>query len=369
MSDLICLSHLRWGFVYQRPQHLLSRFSRTGRVFFFEEAVLDDGDDRLEIHHEAESGVVVAVPHLRHGTSPAGAIELQRRFLDDLVRENEIRDFVLWYYTPMALAFSDHLRPSLTVYDCMDELSAFKFASPELKEREAELFRRADLVFTGGHTLYESKRTQHPDVHPFPSSVDVPHFAQARNELPQPPDQVAIPYPRIGYCGVIDERIDLDLLAAVARARPEWHLVMIGPVVKIEQDTLPRLPNIHYLGGKTYKELPAYMAGWDAAILPFAKNESTRFISPTKTPEYLAAGRPAVSTSIRDVVRPYGEKNLIHIADTAEEWVTAIDAAVKERTDREWLRRVDEQLQTNSWDTTWKQMSALMASRAARVSV
>ncbi len=205
----------------------------------------------------------------------------------------------------MAIAFTRHLQPQAVVYDCMDELSAFQGASPTLKNYEAELFSRADLVFTGGQSLYESKVNQHPNVYAFPSSVDVPHFGQARN-LQEPADQAHIPHPRLGFFGVIDERMDIELLAGIAEARPDWHLVIIGPVVKIDPATLPQHENIHYLGGRDYKQLPAYLAGWDLAMLPFARNESTRFISPTKTPEYLAAGRPVVSTSIRDVVRPYG---------------------------------------------------------------
>jgi UDP-galactopyranose mutase len=283
--------------------------------------------------------------------------------LDQLLEAQEIDEYVAWYYTPMMLGFSAHLRPRVTVYDCMDELSAFRGAPPELRERERELFARADLVFTGGHTLYEAKRAQHGDVHAFPSSVDVAHFAQARQLIADPADQAAIPHPRIGYCGVIDERMDLELIADVAAARPEWHLVMLGPVVKIDPATLPSAANIHWLGGKKYNELPAYMSGWDVAMLPFARNESTRYISPTKTPEYLSAGLPAVSTSIRDVIRPYGELGLVQIADTAEAFAAAIERAFLQHSDAAWVQKVERFLAGNSWDSTQQRMANLILSK------
>ena len=249
-------------------------------------------------------------------------------------RGYDIDDYVLWYYTPMALDASRHLAsPRAVVYDCMLELSAFRGAPPDLIVREAELLGRATLVFTGGQSLYEAKCRQHPRVYPFPSSVDVDHFAAARRALTDPADQEPIPRPRLGFYGVIDERLDLDLLLALATIRPSWHIVMVGPVAKIDADDLPARPNIHYLGMKGYAELPLYLSGWDVALLPFARNEATRYISPTKTPEYLAAGRPVVSTSIRDVVRPYGDQGLVRIADTPGDMVLAVEAALSENAD------------------------------------
>jgi UDP-galactopyranose mutase len=286
---------------------------------------------------------------------PDYLLAVQRELLEMMLVDQGVNDFVLWYYTPMALAFSRQLQPRAVVYDCMDELSAFTGAPPILLQREQELMGRVDVMFTGGHHLYEAKRERHPNVHPFPSSVDVQHFAQARMGLADPPDQAHLPGPRIGYCGVIDERMDLELLEGIARARPDWQLVMVGPVVKISPDSLPRLPNIHYLGGKKYPELPSYLAGWDAAILPFARTPATRFLSPTKTPEYLAAGKPVVSTSIRDVVRPYGELGLVRIADTPEDFVQALEASLAQSREA-WLPQVDTFLSRLSWDHTWRGM-------------
>jgi UDP-galactopyranose mutase len=353
--DLICLSHLRWNFVFQRPQHLLTRCAQERRVYYVEEPIVDATDEpRLDV--DASGAVTVVVPHL---TPNCVRADVLTRLMDELIAGESIERYVLWYYTPMALEFTAHLQPEAIIYDCMDELSGFANAPAELRKREAELMRRASLVFTGGQSLYEAKRHSHANIHPFPSSVDVKHFAQARRTTTDPADQAAIPHPRLGFFGVIDERMDLELLAGVAAARPDWHLVMLGPVVKIDPATLPALPNIHYLGSKTYQELPRYIAGWDVALLPFARNEATRFISPTKTPEYMAAGQPVVSTSIRDVVRPYGQQGLVRIADTVEEFVAACEAALAEDAPSR-LRSHDVFLRQTSWDGTWTRMRHLV---------
>lgn len=352
--DLICLSHLRWDFVFQRPHHLMTRCAADRRVFFVEEPIYGEGPPGMDLHRTGR--VTVAVPHLPCGTNADDGV---RTLLNELIRTEDIRRYVLWYYTPMALGFTGHLTPEAIVYDCMDELSAFAHAPAELKHREAELLRRAHVMFTGGQSLYEAKRHAHANVHPFPSSVDVAHFARARAIHGDPPDQAGIARPRLGFFGVIDERMDIDLIAGVAEARPGWQLVLLGPVVKIDPASLPRRSNIHYLGSKTYQELPEYIAGWDVALLPFARNDATRFISPTKTPEYLAAGRPVVSTSIRDVVRPYAHQGLVRIADTVEEFVAACQAALDEDA-AERLRKADVFLRQTSWDGTWARMRSLV---------
>jgi UDP-galactopyranose mutase len=247
----------------------------------------------------------------------------------------------------------------------MDELSAFSGASPALQLWEVELLAAADLVFTGGASLYELKRQRHPCVHKFPSSVDVGHFNSARDELPDVDAQAYVPHPRVGFIGVIDERLDRDLLREVATLRPEYQFVLVGPVVKIDPTSLPQAPNIHYLGQQPYERLPRFLANWDVAMMPFARNDATRYISPTKTPEYLAAGRPVVSTSIRDVVTPYGDMNLVAIADTADDFARALDAAFQPA-EPGWLRDVDRFLSGSSWDRTWQQMSRLVRQVQAR---
>ena len=367
LPDLICFAHLHWDFVWQRPQHLLSRFALQGRVFYVEDAFYH-ADNLVEPHietKERQNGLKVVVAHLpqRLRADQAAADQTQFELLSHFFNEQSVTNYAFWYYTPMALGKSRQFTPLLTVYDCMDELANFKFAPPELKQREQELFQKADLVFTGGQTLYEAKREQHADAHAFPSSIDKAHFGQARGPLAEPADQAGIAHPRVGFFGVVDERLDIELLRELAHNHPAWQFVIIGPVVKIDPATLPRTPNVHYLGGKDYMELPAYLKGWDVATLLFADNESTKFISPTKTPEYLAAGNPVVSTPIRDVVRPYGDLKLVQIADNAADFGAAIATALTQRTDANWRQRTDDYLATISWDQTWQGMVRLMQQR------
>ncbi|WP_126946296.1 glycosyltransferase family 1 protein [Xanthomonas sp. BRIP62418] len=364
-TTLLCLSHLRWSFVYQRPQHLMSRFAGDCNVLFWEEPIAcDESEPWLQLRSE-EGGLHVLVPRLPAGCMGEDAVQAQRQLLDGYLAELGVGDLLLWYYTPMSLSFSAHLRARAIVYDCMDELSAFAGAPPELVQRERELLQRADVVFTGGYSIWEAKRALHANIHAFPSSVDVAHFAAARQPQQEPADQAAIPQPRLGFYGVIDERFDVALLRDIARQRPQWQFVMIGPVVKIAASDLPQAANIHYLGGKTYDALPGYLSGWQVALMPFAMNASTRFISPTKTPEYLAGGCPVVSTPIHDVVRTYGDTGVVRIADTAAAFVAACEDALRDGSDRaQLLDTADQVLGEMSWDhthalmqekLTWKQ--------------
>lgn len=349
--DIICFSHLRWDFVYQRPQHLMSRFAGQGRVFFVEEAVEYAGEPFMNVV-ESEDNVFVCTPNASKGADISELVTA-------MVNERKVETYVVWFYTPMMLEYMRGLSPKAVVYDCMDQLSAFRGAPPEMLAEEQRLFQRADLVFTGGLSLYEAKRDAHPAVHLFPSSIDVTHFAKARAIDTDVPEQAGIPHPRIGFAGVIDERSDLDMLGAVADLRPEWSLIMVGPVVKIDEAELPRRPNIHYIGQKDYSELPAILSGWDAAMMPFALNESTRYISPTKTPEYLAAGLPVVSTPIADVMRAYGELGLVHIAATPAQFVDSLEKAMAEDVGRR-RKKADESLADLSWDKTFREMHKLI---------
>ena len=359
-KHLICFCHLRWMFVYQRPQHLLTRFSTIMKVIVWEEPIFDADHNYSEVRKDPEFNVWIATPHLMHGLTDEEVSRAQKYLLDELMQNMEVRDCISWYYTPMALKFSKHLQPQLTVYDCMDELSAFRFAPPELISLEKALLEKADLVFTGGFSLYEAKKEKHHSIHPFPSSIDKEHFATARTAKEEVADQANIPRPRLGYYGVIDERLDLELVEEVARLRPDWHFIFVGPVVKIDPQSLPRDSNIHYLGAKQYPELPRYLAGWDIAIMPFALNESTKFISPTKTPEYLAGGKPVISTAITDVVNPYGKHGMVEIVHTAQEFVRAAENIFTDEHSEEWLSRVDFYLAKISWDKTWNDMVSLI---------
>jgi glycosyltransferase involved in cell wall biosynthesis len=366
-ENLLVFSHLRWDFVFQRPQHLLTRFSKEFNVYFLEEPILDVPENEnsyLSISKRSDK-LWVLVPHLPQGIDKKQSLKMQKETLKSFFSNRSLSDFMFWYYTPMALEFSGDYNPDITIYDCMDELSAFKFAPPELIHLEKELLTRADVVFTGGQSLYEAKKHQHQNIHPFPSSIDKAHFGQARKKLEQPADQKDIAGPRFGFYGVIDERFDYELIGDAATLRPDWQFVLIGPTVKIDPAVLPKNENIHYLGGKSYEELPIYLAGWDIAMIPFLLNESTKFISPTKTPEYLAAGIPVISTPIRDVVNPYGKRNLVSIVSNAEQFVAAAEQALK-APKKEWLEDVDAFLAKRSWDQTASDMMSLIRKAMGR---
>ena len=347
------------------------------RVWYIEEPVWSEMSG-LSIRSVGQH-LSVVVPQLRYGTSAGEAVEQQRAMIDQLLAEQHIQNYALWYYTPMALLFSDQLKPRLTVFDCMDELSAFLGAPPLLLEQEQRLLSRADVVFTGGYSLYEAKQKRHPNVYAFPSGIDYDHFAKARPglarsrrgtagmnvsadrqpSLPDPADQQAIGQPRIGYSGVLDERLDLLLINQLACHQPDWQFVFLGPVVKINPDDLPRRPNLHYLGMKAYDELPAYFSHWQATIMPFAISEATRFISPTKTPEYLAAGLPVVSTPIRDVLRTYGGWEQVVIADSVSAFEKGL-SLVLGKSAGNVQPELDRFLRRQSWDNTWEQMQRII---------
>lgn len=358
--DLICFSHLRWHFVFQRPQHLLSRCAAERRVYYVEEPVFEGSQARLDVA-ETSQKVIVLTPFFPDGTSQGDVTEQRKKMLREFFAAQKIDRYVAWFYTPMAIDWYDTSDALAVVYDCMDELSLFKGASSRLVENEKLLFKKADLVFTGGVSLYEYKKQMHPSVYAFPSSVDFKHFAQARTLSAEPAEQAMLPRPRLGFFGVIDERMNLELIDELAHLRPDFQIILIGPVVKIDPASLPQCTNIHYFGSKKYEELPQYLSGWDVALMPFALNDSTRFISPTKTPEYLAAGIPVVSTSIKDVVSPYGINAYVRIADTAPAFAEACQQALEESRDQR-LKRVDAFLATMSWDTTWRSMSELVCS-------
>lgn len=356
-AALICFSHLRWDFVWQRPQHLMSRFARTHQLHFWEEAIPTAHHlPYLEFHAFEGTSVQSIRPRLPDRMGPEDQAKALSGLLDQMMGLTGIRRPVLWFYTPMMWPVAQHVEAGAVVYDCMDELSAFRFAPPDLAANETALMGAADVVFTGGHSIYEAKAERHDDIHPFPSAVDTRHFAGARTAPQEPADQAGLPGPKLGYYGVIDERLDLDLIAALARAHPDWSIVMIGPLAKIAPEDLPRAPNLHWLGQRAYDDLPGYLSGWDLALMPFAMNEATRFISPTKTPEYLAGGVRVVSTPVRDVQRQYGGLAGVRIATDAPGFIRACEDLLADRDSSGWRDEADSLLAGLSWDTTFHQM-------------
>jgi UDP-galactopyranose mutase len=349
---LVCFSHLRWNLVFQRPQHIMTRLADHFDVTYWEEPRVEADCTAPRLERESlAGGLTRAVPVLPAGLD-AGASDLALRGLLADMLAGETAPRVFWYYTPMMLAFSAGVRADAVVYDCMDELANFAFAPADIAIREAALMARADIVLCGGRSLYAARADRHRNIHCVPSGVDIAHFARGADGVPDPADQAGLPRPRLGFYGVIDERMDLALLEAAAQARPDWSFVMVGPVVKIAEADLPRAANIHWLGGKDYAELPAYAAGWDIALMPFARNAATDFISPTKTPEYMAAGLPVVSTSIRDVVADYGHLDSIRIADDAQAFVAACEnlLADSDAARAAWRAEARDCLADKSWD-------------------
>jgi glycosyltransferase involved in cell wall biosynthesis len=358
MKAIVVFSHLRWDFIRQRPQQLMSRLARKWRIVFIEEPLPGTQRAKLEVF-EGAPGVQVWRPHVPG--EAAGLHDDHLPVLQELIesgmRDHGVEDYWLWFYTPMAWPLAARLKPRGIVYDCMDELAHLPGAPRQLLQRENQLFKRADLVFTAGRSLFNAKRHRHPDVHCFPGSVDAWHFAGAHGEHPLHAD---IPRPRLGYSGVIDERINLGLIDAIATARPEWNIVMVGPVMNIDARQLPRRDNIHWLGPQGYDELPRFISGWDVCLLPYALGDETKSLSPAKTLEYMACGRPAVSTSIRDTVEAYG--HVVRVADTPEGFIDDIEMLMARSSDEqeEHSRQLAEIAAGTSWDTTAQSMAELI---------
>jgi len=370
--DIVCLSHLRWDGVYQRPQHLLSRLARTRRVFVIEEP--EDDETAVPFLQSVPSGtanVFVFRPRMRV-TDPLyvgehiGAV---RGLLQKLFEQERISQYLLWLYTPMALPVVEGFTPLTRVFDCMDELSAFRFAPVELLERDRATMRWADIVFTGGRSLYEARRHQHPNIHCFPSSVDATHFGAALAESTlEPESQRRLPRPRLGFFGVIDERMDYPMLAALAQAHPEWQLVMVGPFAKVRPEEVPQFPNLHYMGQQPYASLPGYLKGWDVALIPFAQSAATRFLSPTKVLEYMAAERPIVATPLPDLL-PYHTALLL--ADDPQSFVAACEQALSgsDAQRAAWTGAMRAHVAATSWDLTVDRMAALIDGLTNRAGV
>ncbi|MFN8528571.1 MAG: glycosyltransferase [Anaerolineae bacterium] len=382
MNDLICISHLRWDFVWQRPQHLLSRLAVRHRILFVEEPIAstEATEPRLEVTiRPLSNGAEVSVVRLIQPVEAERWIghgdpltqQTYTLMLNAYLKAHGFDHPMLWLYTPMASDFVSAIPYSLLIVDVMDQLSAFKGAPRELARNEAMLLPVTDVIFTGGMSLYRDKVLFNAHTYCFPSGVETKHFARAmqRESFRKPAPLDAMQGPILGYFGVIDERMDLELIRTIAERHPDWNLVLLGPVVKIDPAELPHAPNIHYPGMKTYEELPAYLAYFDVALIPFALTDSTRYLSPTKTLEYMAAHKPIVSTAIDDVRELYGD--VVRIGDTHDEFITHIEAALAEnpqskRSSDRWARELS-LLDENSWDRIAQRMTAILETRLAQI--
>ena len=353
---LIVHSHLRWDFVWQRPQQILSRLAANHPVLFIEEPMAGDAPG-LDVS-EPVANVVRVVPRL---PAPClGDADREAKTILPLVQQ-ALRDHPLmagrfgqpvqWFYSPMtAPVLLGAFGARGVVYDCMDELANFRFAPTDIGVRERFLLARADVVFTGGRQLFEAKSRAHDNVHFFGCGVDVAHFGRARDaDLPVSPALAELQRPLLGYFGVIDERLDYPLIAALAERFPDATVVLAGPLAKVEREQLPAHANIRWLGQRDYQELPALVKGFDVCLMPFALNEATRYINPTKTLEYLAAGKPVVSTAVPDVVCNFGE--VVQVADDADAFVAAVRACLQ-KAEPERRARGIERSEAATWDAT-----------------
>jgi len=345
--DMVVFCHLRWDFVYQRPQHIISRLAKTYKILFIEEPWHrpEEQGSRLNI---VTPNLHVLQPNVHHIEEIAGILT---QYTDNTIG-------IGWFYSASFIPLLDFFSFDTIVYDCMDELSLFKGAPEKLVDQERRLMNHADIVFTGGKSLYESKVKYHDNVFCFPSSVDREHFATALNGIELPDDISGIKTPIVGYFGVIDERIDLDLLNQTAIAQPLVNFVMIGPLAKIGEHDLPRQHNIHYLGMKDYKDLPGYLKAFSIAMMPFALNDSTKYISPTKTLEYMAAGKPIISTAIADVVRDYSDA--VQIIATPIDFCNAINKVLVNSTNALTAYNYSNILEKTSWDATVNKMQTIL---------
>lgn len=361
---LVAFSHLRWDFVWQRPQHVLSRLAKEMPVLYVEEPVGAASKDMLELRLDGR--VTIARAHLRdlpaHGSF---ADDVNRRIatlLEPLLIDDD--DLITWYSTPMAIgAFPDSITPSRTVFDAMDNLANFRYAPPQMRSQEARMLEMADVIFTGGPTLYRQHQHRHPRVFCFPSGVDRAHFASPGRESAASRALSQMRRPVIGFYGVIDERMDTDLVAQIADLRPAWNFVLVGPLAKIRPEDLPPRSNIRHFGLQTYEALPAILAKFDVAMMPFALNEATRAISPTKTLEFLAGGKPVVSRPVADVVELYSSAT--SFARTPDQFVAAIDDILAWSPEERaaWQQRADALLAAHDWNQIVEEMATAMDMR------
>lgn len=360
IDTLLCFAPIKWESVFQRPQHLMSYAAKKWRVFYIQEPEFERETTEPEMdvkELKKYKNLYVVSPKLPTALSKNDTEKAMLNLLNRLCYEHSIQNYGIWYYTPVSNHYTTDLYPRVVVYDC---ITPIRTTQPALTDIENELISQSDLVFTNGKTLFEAKRDWHPQVYNFPSSIDKEHFMQARLELPEPADMEEILYPRLGLYGAIDECFDVELLRALSARRPDWQFVLIGPVVGIDEGALPKAENIHFLGERSYQELPSYISGWNAALMLVSTEKASQTHIPTRTPEYLAAFKPIVSTPVPDIFSPYEEMGLVNTASNVFEFETAIEEALSYDKRKEWKKTIDDFLKTHSWDVTWQQMRHLI---------
>ena len=361
---IIVHSHLAWDWVWQRPQQFHSRLAKTHPILFVEGPTASDQltAPRVTLREVSDYPNIVVLQMQMPASrfwSDGSWVDAERRRLVQSVLEGPLgRKFVnpvQWFYDPMAAtAFAGRMDEIAIVYDCMDELSQFKGAPAELVRRERELLAAADVVFAGGPKMAKSKRRLNPNCYSFGCGVDIKHFGKARRATTKVPREIAAMSGAVlGYIGVVDERIDYDLLAKLADYNRDWNLAIVGPWTKIDPADFPVRRNLHFLGNRDYGELPAYAKGFDICLMPFAKNAATEYINPTKALEYMATGRPIISTDIEDVVLQFSD--VVSIATQHDEFIAACEEGVA-RPDSRRIQAGMKMARNNSWESIVAQL-------------
>lgn len=365
---IIVHSHLGWDWVWQRPQQFLSRFSKRHQILFVEgpvpsEEVAEPTSELREVTEFPNITIMRSKMPASRWFDGAWVDKERRRLVQELLAGPlglRFRDPVQWFYDPMAVtAFAGHMGERAIVFDCMDQLSQFKGAPKELIRRERELLTIADVVFAGGPKIGRDKIKYNANTHSYGCGVDVKHFGTARSKNTEIPADVAnLPGPIFGFFGVVDERMDYDLVARLADAHPHGSVVIIGPMTKVDPATIPQRPNLHWLGGRDYSLLPAYVKAFDVCLMPFAINEATEYINPTKALEYMATGKPIVSTPIEDVVLQFS--GVVKISQSSEEFVALCTEAAT-NPDAAGIKRGRDLASRNSWESIVEAMEGHIA--------
>ncbi len=352
---IVCFSDISWNVKFQRPHQLFSQAKRINIIIFIEKPLLQRSGKPNHFISRVSDNILILTPVITDEDPESTIHETVEQLLTEKLKSHNTTEYICWYYSPKAINYSQKLTPKLIIFDCMDECCGYEGADTEVNESEKKLLEVTDLVFTGGRSLCNAKKLLHKNVHLFPDSIDYERFngntKQAKKNI------IKKPAAKIGYFGVIDERLDLNLLDKIAANKPKWKFEIAGPIVENMHGKLPERKNITFTGDIRDEEIPSIIGEWDAAILPYSKNNSTENTAPSRLLVYFAANKNIVSTSINDIVHYFGENGMVRIADEPDDFVKALEAAIKYKPEAEWQKKVDSIIRKTTWEKTWNGMS------------
>lgn len=382
-AHIVHFAHGRWNDIWRTRQHIFSRLALKNTVLYVEPKIYALSDVRLgevsreewrvpRLQHEADGLWVyrhpVWAPHtLRPGLATLTR-QLRRLALRRAMARLGMRQPITWVFQPKDAELVGALGERLTVCHVNDEYSAYRYHSPEkrrhIQEQERQLLSRADLVIVTSQALLEAKAYLNPHIALVPNGVDLAAFERVRQANMPPPEDIAqLPRPLVGYSGHISVRLDLPLLAEIARQHPEWSLPLVGSVYEKgceeELKDLRALPNVHFLGEKAPQQVPQYIFAFDACLIPYQQGEETRNINSIKLYEYLAAGKPVVTI---DMPSLNGFRHVIRVADSAETFITELEAALQEA-DPALLEERRRLAAENTWEQRVEQISTIVQAR------